>query len=53
MRFRVLDNLSAYILNKDSYYVTNLMAIPNTDMIVAVNKETGMQIINASYLPNG
>lgn len=45
-----IDTLSATILRRDSYYVTKLLGIPNTNLMVAVIEDFGMQIINASSL---
>jgi hypothetical protein len=43
-----VDSLSANILRRDSYYVTKMLGIPKTDLMVLVVENYGAQIINAS-----
>lgn len=42
--------MSATLLRRDSYYVTKMLGIPNTNLMIAVIEDFGMQIINASSL---
>ena len=43
-----VNSMSANPLYRDSYYVTNLLAIPNTELLIVVIEDFGMQIVNTT-----